>query len=180
MSNGMHVPEHEHDKIVARVFSSQKAFAFDCSVVRVCKLPYDYLHLTYSDVVQGAVIRKSPRIKTGIIASIARPGTDDSREKQSGVLINLSADGALIKARQPLAGKAQEIVLSSRVTLHNMEAYLTMKAIVCNVFTEEEKENTEPLKFHHGIQCMDLQPNDSVIPQSLSYQQMIEQSHTLA
>lgn len=180
MSSGMRVPVREHDKIVARVFSSQKAFGFDCTVVRVCKMPYDYLHLSFPDVIQGAVIRKSPRIKTKIIASIARPDAGNGTEKQSGMIINLSADGALVKARQPLADKSQEIALSFRVTLHNMEAYLTTKAVVRSVFEEEDKENAEPLKFHHGIQFLDLQPNDSVILQSLIYQQMIEQPHTLA
>lgn len=180
MSNGMRVPVREHDKIVARVFSSQKAFGFDCTVVRVCKMPYDYLHLSFPDVIQGAVIRKSPRIKTKIIASIARPDAGNGTEKQSGMIINLSADGALVKARQPLADKSQEIALSFRVTLHNMEAYLTTKAVVRNVFEDEDKENAEALKFHHGIQFLDLQPNDSVILQSLIYQQMIEQPHTLA
>jgi c-di-GMP-binding flagellar brake protein YcgR len=180
MSNGMRVPLREHDTIVARVFSSQKAFAFDCTVVRVCKIPYDYLHLSFPDVVQGAVIRKSPRIKTKIIASISTPGDGKGTEKQPGVIVNLSADGALVKARQQLAGKSEEIVLSFRVTLHNMDAYLTAKAVVRNVFADEEKEGADALKVQHGIQFLDLQPNDSVILQSLIYQQMIEQPHTLA
>lgn len=179
MSNGMRVPLREHDKIVARVFSSQKAFGFDCTVVRVCKMPYDYLHLSFPDVIQGAVIRKSPRIKTRIIASIARPDADKD-ERHSGVIINLSADGALVKTRQPLADKSQQIVMSFRVILHNMEAYLTTKAVVRNVFMDDDKENSEPLRHHHGIQFLDLQPNDSVILQSLIYQQMIEQPHSIA
>lgn len=180
VSNGMRVPVREHDKIVARVFSSEKAFGFDCAVVRVCKLPYNYLHLSFPDVIQGAVIRKSPRIKTKIITSIAKSDADNSSERLSGVIINLSADGALVKARQPLAEKSQSIVLSFRVTLHNIEAYLTTKAIIRNVFSDEDKGDTETLKFHHGIQFLDLQPNDSVILQSLIYQQMIEQPHSLA
>ena len=180
MINGMRVPVREHDKIVARIFSSQKAFAFDCTVVRICKMPYDYLHLSFPDVVQGAVIRKSPRIKTKIIASIATPGDGNGSEKQPGVIVNLSADGALVKARQQLAGKSEEIVLSFRVNLHNMEAYLTTKAVVRNVFADEDKEGADALKIQHGIQFQDLQPNDSVILQSLIYQQMIEHPHTLA
>lgn len=178
--NGLRVPVREHDKIVARVFSSQKAFAFDCTVVRICKMPYDYLHLSFPDVIQGAIIRKSPRIKTKIIASISTPGDGKDNEKQPGVIVNLSADGALVRAREPLAGKSEEIVLSFRVNLHNMEAYLTARAVVRNVFTDEEKEGADALRVQHGIQFLDLQPNDSVILQSLIYQQMIEQPHTLA
>lgn len=179
-SNGMRIQVREHDKIVARVFSSQKAFGFDCSVVRVCTMPYNYLHLSFPDVIQGSVIRKSPRIKTKIIASIAQSDAANSSEKLSGVIIDLSADGAMVKARQPLAEKSQTIVLSFRVSLHNMEAYVTTKAIVRNIVVDEDKWSTETLKYQHGIQFLDLQPNDSVILQSLIYQQMIEQPHTLA
>jgi hypothetical protein len=33
---------------------------------------------------------------------------------------------------------------------------------------------------NHGVQFQDLRPNDSMILQSMIYQQMIEQPHTLA
>jgi c-di-GMP-binding flagellar brake protein YcgR len=178
--NGIRVPMREHDNVVARVFSSQKAFGFDCTVIRVCKLPYDYLHLSFPDIVQGALVRKSPRIRTKIIVSIAKSETSASSERLSGVIVDLSADGAMVKSRQPLAEKSQTILLSFRIYLHNMEAYLTVKAIIRNISTDEENENAEALKFHHGVQFLDLQPNDSVILQSLIYQQMIEQPHTLA
>lgn len=177
--NGMRVPVREHDKIVARVFSTQRAFGFDCYVVRVCKIPYDYLHLSWPEMIQGAVVRKSPRIKTKIIVSIARLGTGDNEEKLSGVIIDLSADGALIKSRQPLGEKSQELTLSFRVTLHNMEAYVTTRAVIRNVFTDEDAGKDEPLKHHHGIQFLDVPPNDKMILQSLIYQQMIEQPNTL-
>jgi hypothetical protein len=164
MHNGVRLPLQEHDKIVARVFASQKAFGFDCSVVRVCKLPYHYLHLSWPEKIQGAVVRKSPRIRTRIIASITKPD---------------SADGALVRARQQLAEKSQTILLSFRVNIHNMEALLTTKAVVRNVFTEEDKEGADPLRHQHGVQFLDLQPNDKVILQSLIYQQMIEQPNTV-
>ncbi|MBI1889937.1 MAG: flagellar brake protein [Burkholderiales bacterium] len=178
--NGMRLPLREEDKIVARVFSTQRAFGFDCYVVRVCKLPYSYLHLSWPEVIQGAVVRKSPRIKTRIIASIAKPDAGDKAEKLSGVIVDLSADGALVKSRQALGEKSQEISLSFRVNLHNMEAYVTTKAIIRNVFTDEDNEKEDPLRFHHGIQFVDVPQNDKMILQSLIYQQMIEQPHTLA
>jgi hypothetical protein len=180
LSNGFRVQLRDGDKIVARLFTSQKAFGFDSVVERICKAPYDYLHLSFPELIQGAVIRKSPRIKTKIIASVAGPDAGDSSDRQSAVIINLSADGALVKARQPLCEKAQTISLAFRVNLHNMDAYLTTRAIVRNVFTDDDASHAEPLKYHHGIQFVDLQPNDSVILQSLIYQQMIEQPNSLA
>ena len=180
VSNGFRVQLRDGDKIVARLFTSQKAFGFDSIVERICKAPYDYLHLSFPELIQGAVIRKSPRIKTKIIASVVGPDAGDNGERQSAVIINLSADGALVKARQPLCEKSEIIGLAFRINLHNMDAYLTTRAIVRNVFTEDDANNAESLKYHHGIQFVDLQANDSVILQSLIYQQMIEQPNSLA
>lgn len=177
--HGLRVPIRERDRVVARVFSSQNAFGFDCTVLRVCKIPYDYLHLSFPEAIQGAVVRKSPRIRTRIIAAVAPP--DESAEKVSAVIVNLSADGALVKARRPLAEKDQEIGLSFRVLLHEVEVYLSMRAVVRNAYLEENgSDRDDALRHCHGVQFLALQPNDRMVLQSLIYQQMIEQPHTMA
>lgn len=179
MVNGLRLELRPNDKIVARVFSSQKAFGFNCFVERVCKIPYDYLHLSFPKEIQGSVIRKSPRVRTKIIASVATPDAADSGDRQSAVIVNLSADGALVKGRKPLRDKGETIQLSFRVNLHNVDAYLTVDAVIRSVFGDEEKESGKSM-FNHGVQFQNLQPNDSVILQSLIYQQIIEHPHTLA
>lgn len=179
MANGLRVPLRENDAIVARIFAGQKAFGFSASVERVCKIPFDYLHLSFPEKIQGSVIRKSPRVRTRIIASVADREPSDSVERQSGIIVNLSADGALIKARQQLGDKGKRLMLSFRVSLHKVDAYLTIGAIVRSAFAEEEKERGEGILFNHGIQFENLAPNDTVILQSLIYHQMIEHPHTL-
>lgn len=178
IANSLAIPVREHDKIVARVFSSQKAFGFDCAVMRVCKLPYQYLHLSFPSVVQGAVVRTSPRIRTKIIASITHADIGDRSEKMPGVIVDLSADGAQVRSRQQLGDKSQEILLSFRISLHEVDTLLTTRAVIRNVIHDEE--GTDPLRYHHGIQFLDLASSDRMILQSLIYQQMIEQPHTMA
>jgi len=176
--NGLRVPLRENDTLVARIFSAQKAFGFCTTIERVCKIPYDYLHLAFPAHVQGSVVRKSPRVRTRIIASIAAANGDSDR--CSGMIVNLSADGALIRARQPLADNGSVLGLAFRVNLHNVDAYLTINAIVRSSFGDDAKTAEATPMFNHGVQFRDLAPNDSVVLQSLIYQQMIEQPHTLA
>ena len=178
MENGFRVPFRERDKIVARIFSSQKAFGFSTQIDRVCKIPFDYLHLSFPDRIQGSLIRSAPRVRTNIIASIAKPGADDGGERQSGLIVNLSADGALVKTRQALCEKGQSVQLSFRINLHNLDAYLTVTAVVRTTFADEIKPGS-PAMINHGVQFQKLPPNDSVILQSKIYQQMIEQPHSL-
>jgi hypothetical protein len=175
--NGMRLQVRENDKIVARVFSSQKAFAFDCFVERVCTAPYPYLHLSFPEKIQGSVIRKSPRIKTRIPAAALK--ADNTGEKQNVLITNISADGALVQARAPLYEKGQEISLAFQVKLHHIETALRVNAIIRSIMNEDPKDGGVPGMFSHGLQFMPLQPNDSMILQSLIYQQMIEQPQTV-
>lgn len=177
--NGLRVPLRENDTLVARIFSAQKAFGFSTSVERVCKIPYDYLHLAFPEHVQGSVVRKSPRVRTKIIASISSAAASDN-DRCSGLIVNLSADGALIRSRQSLAVNGGALGLAFRVNLHNVDAYLTLNAVVRSAFGDDGKGDDGAPMFNHGVQFLDLAPNDSVILQSLIYQQMIEQPHTLA
>jgi hypothetical protein len=179
MANGLRVPLRENDNIVARIFAGQKAFGFGAMVERVCKIPFDYLHLSFPQKVQGSIIRKAPRVRTRIIASVANPDAGETAERQSGIIVNLSADGALLKARQPLGEKGNRLMLSFRVSLHKVDAYLTINAVVRSAFADEEKDSDGGAVFNHGIQFEKLAPNDTVILQSLIYHQMIEHPHTL-
>ncbi|MBW7902745.1 MAG: flagellar brake protein [Rhodocyclaceae bacterium] len=178
-SNGLRVPLRENDTVVARVFSSQNAFGFSSRIDRICKIPYDYMHLSFPKEIQGAIVRKAPRVRTRIIASIAASERVDEKARQSGVIVNLSADGALIQARQALGEKGQAIRLSFRVSLHNIDALLNVQAVLRNVFDDDSGPRSGAM-VSHGVQFQEVSANDSVILQSLIYQQMIEQPHTLA
>ncbi len=179
MENGLRVPLRDNDKLVARIFTSQKAFGFNCFIKRVCKIPYDYLHLSFPGSIQGSVVRKSPRVRTKIIAAVSRPNETGENKPLSGMIVNISADGALLRARQPLSNKDDMIRISFRVNLHNVDAFLTVNAIVRGLFLEEANTDNPVPMHNHGLQFQELRPNDSVILQSLIYQQMIEQPQSL-
>lgn len=173
MANGMRVQLVEGDMLVMRVFANQNAFAFGSSVLRVCKLPYDYLHLEFPKVIQGAMVRKSPRVRTRIIASVSPLDADT---KQPAMIANLSADGALVRARQAMCKSGQRLRLAFRIGLHGIDALITVQAIARSIMVEDEKPGDSPEGgVLHGMQFVELPPNDSMVLQSLIYQTMIEQ-----
>jgi len=179
MVHGVRLPLLEDESVVARVFSGQNAFGFTCTIKRVCKVPFDYLHLSFPDEIQGAIIRKSPRIRMKIIASIVDPD-NEAAAPLSGMIVNISSTGARVDARKPLGKGGQKLKLSFRVNLHGMEVYLTTSALIRSVLRDDGTiESAQPSMVHHGIEFQDLQPNDSMILQSLIYQKMIEQPHTV-
>jgi len=177
-TNGLRLQLIEGEKLVVRIFSSQNAFGFASTIEKICKLPFDYLHLSFPAEVQGMMIRKAPRVRTKIIASVT--AAEQGADSASAMISNLSANGALLDARRSLAEKGDTIKVSFRVNLHNIDAYLTVNAAVRAVFTDEVVDGGGAALIHHGLEFVNLQPNDSVILQSMIYQQMIEHPHTLA
>ena len=179
MDHGVRVQLRERDRIIARIFSSQKAFGFGTQVERICRIPFDYMHLAFPQQIQGSIIRSSPRVRTSIIVTVGRPDAAGVEQRHSGVIVNLSAEGALVKSRERLCEKGESLGLSFRVKLHNLDAHLSLKAVARSVFVDEVKSGGKPM-VNHGVKFQDTQPNDSVILQSLIYQQMIEQPNSLA
>ncbi len=176
--NGQRLQLLENETVVMRSFSGQNAFAFASTIVRICKIPYEYLHLSFPDKIQGLVIRKAPRIKTRIIAAV-----QDSKygaEKQiSAIISDISAKGISLDSKQQLGDKGGILNLAFRVQLHNIEALLSVKGVIRAVINGVVEDASKPALIRHGIEFQNLQPNDSVVLQSMIYQQMIENPHKL-
>ena len=177
-ANGLRLQLMEKEMLVMRSFSGQNAFGFACRIERISKIPYEYMHLSFPDDIQGIMIRKAPRVRTRIIAAVQdiKTGT----EKQISALISdISANGVSLEARQSLGDKGDVLNLAFRVQLHNIDAYLSMKGIIRAIFTIDPSDTSKTALIRHGIEFQDMQANDSVILQSLIYQQMIENPHKL-
>lgn len=187
MANGLRVPLRDNDRVVVRIFANQNAFGFDTTILRASKIPFDYLHLEFPTRIQGAVIRKSPRIRTKLITNITQPNpagefhSGDEKLRHTGLILNLSADGALLQAKRPLAAKDGKVRVAFRVNLHDVDALLTVDAIVRSVFEDEAKaKESKAGAIMHGLQFQHMPPNDRLILQSMIYQKMIEHPHLLA
>lgn len=176
--NGLRLQLLEGETVVMRLFSGQNAFGFACTIQRTIKVPYEYLHLSFPDSIQGIVIRKAPRVKTSIIAAV-QDSKHGAEEQVSALISDISANGASLDAKQPLGNKGDILNLAFRVHLHNIDAYLSVKGIIRAVLGGDIVDASPPGFTRHGIEFQELQPNDSVVLQSMIYQQMIENPHKL-
>ncbi len=177
ISDGTRLPLMEKDVLIMRVFSSQNAFGFACDIQRVCKLPYNYLHLSFPKEVQGTVIRKSARVRAKIIAKVYTEREPDT--EIAGIISNLSANGALLDARRNTADIGGSLRLAFKLRLHNIEASLSLRAVVRAVIEDEALKQSGTTLAHFGLEFVDMQPNDQMLLQSMVYQKMIEQPQSL-
>jgi hypothetical protein len=178
-TDGFRLQLLEGERVIMRSFLGQNAFGFACTITRVCKSPCEYLHLSFPDAIQGIVIRKAPRVKTRIIATVHNNNPANANEPVSALISNISANGLALDAKRPLGSKGDIINLSFRVNLHKIDALLSVKGLICAVLTGDAANASNPDLIRHGIEFRDLQPNDSVILQSMIYQNMIESPHQL-
>lgn len=165
-------------KIIIRSFSGQNAFGFSCTIERICKEPFKYLHLTFPDIIEGIVVRKAPRVKTRIIASV-QDGKSGAEAQISALISDISANGASLDAKQPLGDKGDVLNMTFRVPLHNIDAQLSVKGAIRAMFSGDAADTSKSSLIRHGIEFQGMQPNDCVILQSMVYQQMIENPHKL-
>lgn len=174
MANGQRLQLLENEQVIMRSFSGKNAFAFACNIVKVNKIPFDYLHLSFPDNIQGLAIRKTARVKTRIIAAVQNNEADVT-EQMSAIISDISATGLSLDAKKPLGKKGDILNLAFRVHLHSIEAFLSLKGVIRAVIIDEPS----PGHVRYGIELQNLQPNDSVILQSMIYQQMIENPQKL-
>jgi hypothetical protein len=167
----------EGEQLVIRVFSSQNAFGFSTVVDRICKTPFDYLHLSFPTEVQGMVIRTAPRVKTRIITSVTQGKLGE--ETVPAVISNLSANGALLDAAKVLADKEQTVKLAFKISLHGYDSILEISAEVKALSQVEDTLPGSPTHHRHGIHFVGLHPNENMLLQSLIYQQMVEHPETV-
>lgn len=176
-ANSVRLQMAEGDALVMRFFSGQNAFGFACNVQRVCKLPYNYLHISFPTKIQGTVIRKAARVKTKILAKICHE--KEGTVEHTVVISNLSADGALLDAPRSVAEPGDTLQLDFKLKLHNIEKELSLTAVVRAVFDDEVLKHNGASLSHFGLQFTDLSANDHMLLQSMVYQHMIEQPQSV-
>lgn len=177
LDNGMRMQFVEGEMVVMRSFSGQNAFGFSCTIERVCRLPYEYLHLTFPRVIEGVVVRKSPRVKTRIITAVKNLSMSCTHENSPTFISNISADGAALDAKQALGSVGDHINLAFRVCVHSIEVFLSLEGIILTILNCHATETSEPEIVRHGIEFRGLELNDTVILKSMIYQQIIENPH---
>nr|MBP7442859.1 flagellar brake protein [Thauera sp.] len=112
----------ENDLVVVRVFSRENAFAFRASVLRACRLPFHYVHLSFPEIIQGSVIRKATRVRTELPVSVSveQPGADAT----PGTVLNISASGLLLRTRAALGDRGSPVRLRFELPLHGIDTRL--------------------------------------------------------
>lgn len=175
--HGVRVDLREDDVLVIRAFSRQKAFAFRSSILRVCKLPFDYLHLSFPTVVHSNTIRKSTRVRTHMAVRVPAAGGAPDADAS---IHNISSTGVLVVADRALAARGECVRLNFVTRLHDVDTPIAVEAEIRSVVKEDEADETGlRTSFRHGMEFRSLQPADRMVITAFVYQQIIENPHCI-
>lgn len=171
---GMRLHLLEGDLLMFRTFSRQNAFAFSSSVLKTCKMPFEYVHLSFPERIQGTIVRKAMRVRTEVLTDV-HPLNLAQQTPIRVTMENISAAGALICADQSLGVKGELLLLRFALCVHGTDVPLRVQAKLVNVAHQEHcKAGQRHGCFHHGVEFRDLGPTDVMAIKSYVYQQGYE------
>jgi hypothetical protein len=172
--HGQRLQLFEGEELVVRAFTGRNAFGFGTAVDKIVKYPFEYLHLSYPEAVQAVQIRKAVRVPTSIIASVTTFGSQGIEpEPVPAVIADVSSSGALIDASEAIAQVGDMVRVVFRVRLHGVDSDLTVEAVLRNRYAEYIATGGVAT-VHHGVEFSALSATDSMILESLIYQQLVE------
>lgn len=163
----------EGQAFVMRGFSGKDAYAFNVNILRVCNVPFPYLHLTYPQFVQSAPVRRDNRVRVSIIGSVTNLSDSELQKKLPGVIVDLSATGALLDTREDIGNIGDRLNITLRLTADELDAYLTLGAVIRGIRMEDSEGQPDTI-LHHGVEFQDISANDNLILQNFVYRKIIE------
>ncbi len=172
MVDGKYLLMREGQTFVVRAFSGKSAYAFPTQILKSVGTPYPYLHLAYPKFVRSLVVRKGARAAVKVICAIT--SCDDVPVQAAGTIVNLSIGGALLAAKQPLGEKGQRLVVKFKAMINGVEALLELEAVIRAVNVDQSGETDTP--YSHGLQFVDVTPEDSIPLLAYVYHELLEQS----
>lgn len=172
---GQRVNLMDNDMVVVRTFSRQSAFAFRSSVLRTCRLPFDYLHLSFPEAVHGSIVRKSTRVRMRLAAKCSAP----NGQALDAVIENVSSTGVLLASVRSPGAPGELVRLEFDVRLHDVDTRLSVEAEIVSMNGEPEASGTDTA-YRCGLEFRNLQPGDRMVIKGLVYQQIIENPSSIA
>lgn len=156
---------------LVRAFSGLNVCAFKAKVLKSQLQPFPYLHLSYPDSVQAMRIRKAMRAPASIIVAVHL--SEEGKQIGAGKLVDISVGGAKMFSPMPLGQKGENLWLSFKVRLGDMEEYVKTPVVIRSEGEEDDEQGKRMKSF--GIQFGQLEQSQRLIIMNLVYQHLLKE-----
>ena len=169
---GSQKPLREGDQVITRVFLGQGAFGFITFVDKIIRLPFEYLHLSFPREIQGLMIRKAPRVKTEISATV-----ENSSGNTEIQISNLSATGMSLNSATALGAKDEDLSITLPLDLYDVKTELKLRGKIKAVVPPTGE--SEGAVHKYGVEFVGLQPNETLILQSVVHHELAKNPYSV-
>jgi len=157
------------ENVMLRVFTGSCAYAFKSTVLKATRPPFEYLHLTFPDRIEGQEVRASSRYRVNLPATAVRASGGSGVDAK---IDNISTSGALVESLETLGAPGEDIRLEFAFELHGVPAALKLD---CTIRTTKSVEDASGELLHQqGVSFKEAAPNDTLVLRALVWFEMYE------
>lgn len=170
VAGGRRLELMENDNVLVRGFSGINAYAFRAHVLRVSRLPFDHIYLSYPDSVFGRPVRGSHRTRTALVVKLENQ--HDSIDVQ---MLDLSAHGALVSSAATL-DDYKNALLKLDLTVHQTSQRLEINTTIVNSSTDDTQEQT---RHCYGLRFDKLDEHTTMLLKAFVYEQVVDHPESI-
>ena len=160
-------------KFIVRMISGNSAQGFSATTIHSTTRPYPHLHLTYPENLESITVRKAERVNCKLIVTVQNEEAGRSLgDGLSASMHDISTAGAQLLTNETIGEKGDTITINSKVTVADLEQYLTISGVVRRVVEPANDGD----KFEYGIEFILIEDKDKLLLHGFVYEQMIKQS----
>lgn len=167
-----------------RVFNGDDALAFTSTVLRSCREPYPYVHLTYPEKIEQVQVRNARRARLQLAAQITllRDGIDDQLfpaiervgPVRQGTIRDISTAGAQLEAPVALGPVGTHMIITTQLAFDRVSGRnVVLPAEIRNV--REIPDDQGVISFHYGVQFIELTPEADLALSAFVYRHLAAQ-----
>ncbi len=166
----------EGSNVNLRLVALNRACAFTTRVIKSLHAPLPLLMLAYPRRVEAVTIRTTTRAATRLIVSLdeVEEGHGIGRWPRQAICSDISFFGARIESSDMLADCGEQLLMTARMPVGDLDQVLLVRCRVCNLEEVEDPARGE-YRIVHGVEFIDLDEESRLILNGYVYQQLLRE-----
>ncbi|MEO8331233.1 MAG: flagellar brake protein [Gallionella sp.] len=158
------------EPVEVRMVTGNNIYVFQTAIQRLCTSPTHYMHLNHPAEVRVQRLRKSPWAKVNFGVNV----TDAQGGHEVASIVNLSPDGAHLRAPRPLGETGKVLRISFHATMDELGATLKIDGKIKHVYAPNTSRVSVANMLEYGIAFNNVSAADSLWLKALVYRHIAE------
>jgi len=160
----------ESEPVEVRMVTGNNIYVFRTNIQSMCTSPTHYMHLEHPAEVRVQKLRKSPWARTNIGVMV----TDELGAHEIATIVNLSPDGAHLRAPRALGETGKTLQLSFPANMEELATTLDIHAKIKHAYTPKAAPDSVASMLEYGVAFSNVSAEDALWLKGLVYRHIAE------